>query len=276
VSHNAESSEPNGTDDTSRFVMNILNPDAVSRMDARHRIREVMEHAEALSMVFQPIVDLASEEIIAMEALARFHTAPVRAPDVWFAEAHGAGVGVELELFAVAKALAQRSMLPPGVALTVNLGPEAIVQPEVADWVADAAQRGDVLVLELTEHTRVDDYPGLTSVLQALRQNGARLAVDDTGAGFSSFAHILRLAPDYIKLDRDLVSGLDLDPVRRALVASIVMFGAETGAQVIAEGVENEDELQVLRGLGVTYGQGYHLGRPVEPVVTPQPVTLPR
>ena len=95
-----------------------------------------------------------------------------------------------------------------------------------------------------------------------LRQKGTRISIDDTGSGYSSLAHILKLAPDLIKLDRDLVSGIDVDPVRRALAAALVSFAAETGTQVVAEGVETEDELVVLRQLGVRYAQGYYLGRP--------------
>ena len=88
------------------------------------------------------------------------------------------------------------------------------------------------------------------------------VSIDDTGSGYSSLAHILKLAPDFIKLDRDLVSGIDVDPVRRALAGSLVRFATETGAQIVAEGVETEDELAVLRQLGLRYGQGYYLGRP--------------
>ena len=118
------------------------------------------------------------------------------------------------------------------------------------------------VIVELTEHNAIDDYPGLVASLQALRQRGVYVSIDDTGSGYSSLAHILKLAPDFIKLDRDLVSGIDVDPVRRALAGSLVRFATETGAQIVAEGVETEDELAVLRQLGLRYGQGYYLGRP--------------
>jgi len=95
-----------------------------------------------------------------------------------------------------------------------------------------------------------------------LRQHGVRLAVDDTGSGFSSFAHIVKLAPDIIKLDIDLVSGIDLDPVRRSLATAVVAFAAETGAKVTAEGIESAAELACVKSLGIHYGQGYFLGRP--------------
>jgi EAL domain-containing protein (putative c-di-GMP-specific phosphodiesterase class I) len=132
--------------------------------------------------------------------------------------------------------------------------------PELRDLVC-AAPAGR-LILELTEHTAIEDYAKLVAALRVLRRAGTRIAIDDTGSGYSSLGHILKLAPDFIKLDRDLVSGIDVDPVRRALAASLVSFAAETGAQIIAEGVETEDELHVLRRLGVRNAQGYHLGRP--------------
>jgi EAL domain-containing protein (putative c-di-GMP-specific phosphodiesterase class I) len=211
-------------------------------------------------MVFQPIVDLVTNEAIAVEALARFDITPYRPPDVWFTEAHENGVGVELELLAVTLAVARLPMLPDSVALTVNAGPQTAMCPELRDVVLDAP--AGRLILELTEHNVIEDYPGLIAALRVLRQAGTRIAIDDTGSGYSSLGHILKLAPDFIKLDRDLVSGIDVDPVRRALAASLVSFAAETGAQIIAEGVETEDELDILRRLGVHHAQGYHFGRP--------------
>jgi EAL domain-containing protein (putative c-di-GMP-specific phosphodiesterase class I) len=121
---------------------------------------------------------------------------------------------------------------------------------------------GRRLVLELTEHSRVDDYPRLLGSLDALRYQGVRVAVDDTGAGYAGLHHILRLLPDILKLDVDLIRGIDTDPIRRALTGSLVAFAAELGAAVIAEGIETPEELKTLDDLGVTWGQGYHLARP--------------
>jgi EAL domain-containing protein (putative c-di-GMP-specific phosphodiesterase class I) len=243
-----------------RYVMSVLSPNTVSQIDSGQRIQAVLDDPQAVSMVFQPIVDLVTNEAVAVEALARFDITPYRSPDVWFTEAHRNGVGVELELLALTMAVAQLPMLPDDVALTVNVGPQAFMCPELRDVVLDAPARR--VILELTEHTVIEDYPGLIAALRVLRRAGARIAIDDTGSGYSSLAHILKLAPDFIKLDRDLVSGIDGDPVRRALAASLVSFAAETGSQIIAEGVETEYELDVLRRLGVRHGQGYHLGRP--------------
>jgi EAL domain-containing protein (putative c-di-GMP-specific phosphodiesterase class I) len=247
-------------DTASRYVMGVLSPDTVTRIDCGQRIQGVLDDPTVLSMVFQPIVDLVTDEVAAVEALARFDVSPYRAPDVWFHEAHEHGLGVELELLAVTLALAQLPMLPDGVALTINAGPELVMCPRFVNAFLDVPARE--VILELTEHTLVDDYPALIAALYELRRRGTRLSIDDTGSGFSSLAHILKLAPDFIKLDRDLVSGIDVDPVRRALATSLVTFAADTGAEIVAEGVETKDELEVLRRLGVRYAQGYHLGHP--------------
>jgi EAL domain-containing protein (putative c-di-GMP-specific phosphodiesterase class I) len=247
-------------DATSRYVMGVLSPEAVTRIDVGQRIQQVLEDPAALSMVFQPIIDLVRGQVAAVEALARFQVSPIRPPDVWFREAHQSGLGVELELLAIARAFAQIPLLPDGVALTINAGPQTVMSPQFLAAFRDVPMRR--VILELTEHAHVEDYPGLVTCLWELRQRGAHLAIDDTGSGFSSLSHIVKLAPDFIKLDRDLVSGIDVDPVRRALATSLVAFAAETGAQIIAEGVENEDELRVLSRLRVSYAQGFHLGRP--------------
>src|SRR5581483_3375243 len=244
-------------DAAGRYVMDVLSPGAASRIESGRRIRQVLDDPSILTMVFQPIVDLVANEVAAVEALARFGVTPYRAPDLWFRDAHDDGLGVELEMLAARRALAQLAVLPDGIALTINVGPHAVLSPSFAALLLDVPSRR--VILELTEHTAVDDYPALVATLRALRRTGTRMAIDDTGSGYSSLAHILKLAPDFIKLDRELTSGIDLDPVRRALATSLVAFAGETGAQIIAEGVETEGEVEALRRIGVRYGQGFHL-----------------
>jgi EAL domain-containing protein (putative c-di-GMP-specific phosphodiesterase class I) len=253
--------DPHASDDAaSRYVMSVLSPDTVARIDCGQRLRAVLSDPDVLSLVFQPIVDVVNDEVVAVEALARFDVTPYRSPDVWFSEAHENGFGVELELLAVTRALAELPMLPESVALSINAGPETVMAPGFHEAIFGVPAHR--VIVELTEHNAIDDYPGLVDSLRSLRQKGTRISIDDTGSGYSSLAHILKLAPDLIKLDRDLVSGIDVDPVRRALAAALVSFAAETGAQIVAEGVETEDELMVLRQLGLRYAQGYYLGRP--------------
>ena len=223
------------------------------------RIRQALEPG-ALSMVYQPIFDLARRERVGVEALARFAVEPHRTPDVWFGEAWEVGLGVDLEIAAVRAAIESLDVLPAGEFLAVNLAPETVCSPRFAEAVPAGAHPR--LVLEVTEHARVYDYERLASHLEEHRRAGLRLAVDDAGAGYASLQHILSLAPDIIKLDMLLTRNVHADPRRRALVAALVPFADEIGATVIAEGIETETELDTLCSFGAGWGQGYLLGRP--------------
>jgi EAL domain-containing protein (putative c-di-GMP-specific phosphodiesterase class I) len=109
----------------------------------------------------------------------------------------------------------------------------------------------------------VQDYALLAEALEPLRSKGLRLAVDDAGAGYASFRHILKLKPDVIKLDSSLIRNIDSDTGSRALAAALIRFAEETGCKVVAEGVETREELAMLRRLEVNKAQGYLLGRPM-------------
>jgi hypothetical protein len=121
------------------------------------------------------------------------------------------------------------------------------------------------IVIEITENERVGDDERLASRLEPLRKRGARIAVDDAGAGYSGLQQVMRIQPDIIKLDRSLVANVDSDPAKAALIDSFVRFARRTGASICAEGIETPEELKVLADLDVTYGQGFGLARPAEP-----------
>jgi EAL domain-containing protein (putative c-di-GMP-specific phosphodiesterase class I) len=221
-----------------------------------------------LTMAFQPVVNLRSGVVTGAEALARFQLEPKRTPDVWFAEAWEIGRGVELELVAVRTALAALSAMPEGTYLAVNVAPLTLMAPDLVTLLSSYAC--DRIIVELTEHARVEDYGDITPAVERLRAIGVRLAIDDAGAGFASFQHILQLRPELIKLDRSLTRAVDTDPVRYALASALVTFASSLGASVCAEGIETEQELVALQRLGIMYGQGYFLGRP-----GPLPLGLP-
>lgn len=223
------------------------------------RIRSVLAQG-SISMVFQPILDLQEGTIVGVEALARFGTEPDRGPDSWFAEAAVVGLRTDLELLAVAAALAQLEGLPPGAYLSVNVSPETVMSSRFLSLLDGPL--GGRLVVEITEHAAVGDYAALRHALEALRVRGARVAVDDTGAGFTTLAHIHRLLPDIIKLDITLTHDIDRDPVRRSLVGSLIAFAEEIGASLTAEGIETRAEGETLRALGVPCGQGWFLAEP--------------
>jgi EAL domain-containing protein (putative c-di-GMP-specific phosphodiesterase class I)/DNA-binding NarL/FixJ family response regulator len=220
------------------------------------RVRQMVERSE-FHTVFQPILDLRNSRVVGLEALSRF---PDRSPDVWFEDAAAAGLNEELELATLQLALKTAGQLPDGLYLSVNLSPATMTLPRFAQ-VLDGFPL-DRLVIEVTEHAPVEDYDALDAVVAPLRAAGCRLAVDDVGAGFSSLRHILRLAPDVIKLDLSLTRHIDSDPPRRALATALISFASAINAAIVAEGIETQDEVDALRALGVTYGQGYHLSRP--------------
>jgi EAL domain-containing protein (putative c-di-GMP-specific phosphodiesterase class I) len=122
----------------------------------------------------------------------------------------------------------------------------------------------DGLVIEITEHEAVRDYARLASRLADYRGRGARVAIDDTGAGHASMRHVTQLAPDYIKVDRSLIQDLHLDHAKRALVRSMVTLEKELGAEVVAEGIESSEIRDALLELGCRIGQGFYFSMPLE------------
>jgi EAL domain-containing protein (putative c-di-GMP-specific phosphodiesterase class I)/DNA-binding response OmpR family regulator len=233
---------------------------APGALDEQHeRISQVLRK-DAIAVIVQPVFELAGGSVVGVEALARFPAEPVRGPDLWFAEADRVGLGSALEALAVRAALRLLDELPEPLFLAVNVSPAALLSVDSdRGFPAEVCSR---LVLELTEHRPVEDYDALHAAANTFRRRGARLAADDAGAGYAGFRHLLALEPDIIKLDLSLTRGVDTDPARRALTSALVQFARDTGARLIAEGVETRPELETLRDLGVGWAQGYHLARP--------------
>ncbi len=214
----------------------------------------------SMHMVFQPISQLSDGHVVGVEALARFDIQPHRTPDEWFAEAAVLGEGIGLELHAIRAALTQLSDLPDDQFMALNVSPITAMSPELEAALGDVA--GERLVLELTEHSVVKNYPDLVDHLGSLRARGVRIAMDDTGTGYSGLQQLLAVSPEIVKLDRSLIAGIGDDSARRALTLSMLSFTEEIGATIVAEGIETADDFETLRSLGVQWGQGYHLGRP--------------
>ncbi|BEL03020.1 hypothetical protein Q0Z83_012110 [Actinoplanes sichuanensis] len=243
--------------------------------EARARIEQALDDPEAMYVVLQPIVDIDGQRIAGMEALARFNAEPKRTPDLWFAEAWEVGLGIDLELHAIDLACRRLPELPAHGYLSINLSAQTLTDPRLLDLLSGLGDQARRIVVEVTEHTAIDDYGVVGDVLDRIRALGARLAVDDAGAGYASMQHILRLRPDIIKLDRSIIADNDVDPARFALIGAMANFAVSLGMVVIAEGVETPGELAALTENQICHAQGYYLARPaVEPLMelTP-PVT---
>ncbi len=232
------------------------------REAASERVSNLLAHG-GLEMAYQPVVDLATGRTVGAEALARFPRSLGGTTAGWFAEAAAVGVGTELELACVRTVRDQLPELPAGMDVHVNLSPAALLDPASGTLLHELPLRR--VVLELTEHQIVGDYPVLQAALAPLRAAGLRLAIDDAGAGFASMRHALLLEPDLLKLDISLVRGIDTDAAKRSLCQALTGFAHATGAMIVAEGVETQPEADAVRMLGVDLAQGYVFARPGPP-----------
>ncbi|HET8616166.1 MAG TPA: EAL domain-containing protein [Actinomycetales bacterium] len=231
------------------------------RQAITRRVQDVLVHG-GLEIALQPIIDTATGTLIGAEALSRFPRHPHITPDRWFDEAAHVGLGADLELLAITAALTSAARLPVSAYLSINTSPATLATGRIRHVIEQSDWPARQVIVEITEHASVDHYEDLRPAISDLRSRGVRLAVDDAGSGYASFRHILELQPDYIKLDRQIVEGIDRDPAKRALVVALVAFAREVDASIVAEGIENNDELSTIAKLGVHAAQGYHIGVP--------------
>ncbi len=242
----------------------VVSP-RVRTLLASRRTRQLVEQIlreETIDTAFQPIIDVQLGRVVGAEALSRFSTEPARSPDVWFAAAESVGRSLDLEEVALRRALTRSFGLPHGCYVALNASPAMLTSSRLLPLLQASGFPLDRIVVEITEHTSIPDYTTAVAAREQLKAHGIRLAVDDAGAGYASLQHILALAPDMIKIDRSLISGIDADPVRGSMVAAVVTFALQSGAALVAEGVETAAELDALRTLAVDHAQGYLIARP--------------
>jgi EAL domain-containing protein (putative c-di-GMP-specific phosphodiesterase class I) len=224
--------------------------------DTRCQLDSIIS-SHAFLPVFQPVVQLQTREILGFEALTRFRDGA--RPDQRFAEANTAGMSVKLEMACLREQLEAASWLPPGLWVSLNVSPAlaTAIVPLIS-----ALERADRdVILEITEHVEIADYRQLVAALELVRGK-VRLAVDDAGAGYAGLRHILELRPQFVKLDLSLIRHVNTDPARQAMVAGMAHFARNSDCELIAEGIETEEELNELIRLGIGLGQGYLFGKP--------------
>ena len=226
--------------------------------------------AGAVGIVYQPIVDLRRGCVVGYEALARFGGTGGPTPDCWFAAAELRGLGPDLDAVVLRRALDHRADLPPDCFLTVNLAPTSLGHAAIETVLAEPDDLGGVIV-ELTEQQPIDSYTALEPALDRLRAAGAALAVDDAGAAYAGLQHVLELRPAILKLDRSLVTGIDHDEAKVALVEMLGVFAARIDARLLAEGIERLEEAHRIRQLRVPLAQGNLFARPAPPWATLEP-----
>ena len=237
-------------------------PVPVASSDMAARVRLAITERR-FHPVYQPIYSLEDGRLLAVEALTRFDGPPDQPPDLWFDQATRAGMETELDLVTVQAALdgADAQQLPAEVALHLNVTPATLRDTRLLALLSSYVPQRQIVV-EITEHAVVGDYQRLELPCRRLRHAGIRIAVDDTGAGISSLRHVVKLAPEVIKLDMSLSRNVQDDPIQRALANALVRFSSEIGAQLVVEGIEEQDDLTAWTMIGAHAAQGYYLARP--------------
>lgn len=234
--------------------------------EVRARIARLIEE-ELLEILFQPIVDLRTGTVAGYEALARPRPeSSFDGPGELFASAEAVGLTNEVEGIARRLALRSAEDWADRAHLFLNNSPlvllgQSFVEAIASEIEASAVAR-DQVVLEITERTNESVLDPLGGRAQVLRQLGFQIALDDVGAGISGLNQIMAIRPNWIKLDRDLIAGIELDPLKQNMMRLFVQFTRLSNMNLVAEGIEREEELEWLVLLGVTHGQGFLLARP--------------
>ena len=240
-------------------------------LQARERGHEVLELILKGNLVvrYEPIVEIGTGKAIGFEALTRGpEDGTLQSPERLFSQAQDVGLLFELDCLCRRLAFANASCLPRGSKLFLNLLPAAIGDPTLRDEGLRAnlekyhLDPGD-LVLEISERESIENFAIFRELRDSYREFGVQIAIDDAGAGYSSLEAIMEIAPDYMKADMALVRGIDTDPPRREVLSGLRGVAERIGAEVIAEGIETEEELRVVKELGIRFGQGYIFGNPL-------------
>ena len=251
-----------------------LHTEVANRLRLEGDLRRAIDDGQ-LGVAFQPVFDLQSRRLAGFEALVRWnHPAdgPI-APAAFLPIAEEAGLIMRLTDFVLNCACRQlrawQQLAPEHAGLTINVNVSGfdIAHPafvaRVSRALVEAGVQARCLTLELTENILMARLENALPALTELRQLGVQLAVDDFGTGYSSLAHLATLPIDVLKIDRSFVHRLEVGSNEAAVVRSIVLLGSSLGKEVVAEGIENESQLEQLRAMGCRFGQGYLLGRPL-------------
>lgn len=250
---------------SSAGLISPLEKDGNAMMLAR--LNEIIDQ-RLLSALFQPIIHLQSGEIIGYEGLIRGPSdSPLHSPLNLFKVAWANNLTVKVEHLCRRVVLERFAELGLPGKLFLNVSPECLLQRdakhgETLDYIHEIGINPGNVIIELTESQPTYDYDLLREAVMHYRDMGFQIAIDDLGEGFSSLRLWSELRPEYVKIDMHFVQGINRDPVKLQFVRSIQEIAEQSGTIVIAEGIETQAELLLIRDLGVACGQGYHIARP--------------
>ena len=226
---------------------------------------------EEINIVFQPIVDLNTNQVMGYEALSRGpKDTEYENPYFLFDIAREVGLVFELDRLCRRKGLIHAARLDPQTKIFINCLPTTIHDPEfkgayLKDFLEDVKRVPNNVVMEISEREAINNYPVFREAMAYYSELGFSIAIDDTGAGYSSLEAIVELQPDFLKLDISMVRGIDSNLLKQEMTKAMVSFADSIPANIIAEGIETKEELETVKKLGISLGQGFLLGRPSSP-----------
>ncbi len=242
-----------------------INASNAARERAKRFVDLVL--AEDVSMLYEPIVNLTTREVLGYEALVRGPwDTELHSPGALFQMAEETGLVFELDCLCRRNALRGARGLPPGKLLFLNCLPTAIHDPSFSEdalrhTLEDLRLRPSDVVFEISERESIDNFAIFREARDTYADLGFKIALDDTGVAYGSLEAVMELSPDYIKVDLSLVRSIDTDPPRQELLRALHSVAGKLKAQIIAEGIETSEELTTLQSLGIPYGQGFLFGR---------------
>jgi diguanylate cyclase (GGDEF)-like protein len=247
-----------------------MHADVVRRLELASDLQGAISRQE-LTVQYQPVVDLETDQVVGAEALVRWWRDGAAVPPADFLDvAEDSGLIVPLGAWVLATACSQGAAWRAegwDISVSVNLSGRQINSPRFTESVAAALAESDLppesLILEVTERVLVEDGGLMVERLADLRRLGVRLAIDDFGTGYASLAYLRGLPVDILKIDPSFVAGLGHDDTLTLLTRTIVQVGHDLGIMVVAEGIEHQRQLRILREMGCGYGQGFLVARPM-------------
>ncbi len=235
--------------------------------EQQRALQDILQHGR-ISTLFQPIRATDGQRIIGYEALSRGPLdSPLHLPDALFAAARQCGRLLDLDMLCRHQAIRRFADNQLPGRLFLNVLPETLLDQQhergrTLRMLSDAGLAAERVVIELTEQSPIDDYALLQSALRYYRSMGFTIAMDDLGAGYSGLRLWTEMMPEFVKVDRHFIDGIHRNELKREFVGSMLRMAKASGATLVAEGVELEEELRVLEQLGAPMVQGYLLGRP--------------
>jgi EAL domain-containing protein (putative c-di-GMP-specific phosphodiesterase class I) len=225
---------------------------------------------EEINVLCQPIMDLRSGDIFGWEMLSRGpKDTPFYAPTDLFEFAYQADLLTQMEFIVFKKALREIAERPIREQVFINITSETLIQPFFYDQLVEylslfPSVRASQIVLEITERHSIRDFRQMCQVMKQYRSLGFRFALDDAGAGYASLQSISELIPDMIKIDRSIIQNIDQGGVKQSLLKALMKFAEDINCAVIAEGIETEEEAEILYQHSVTMAQGYYFLKPTQ------------